>query len=565
MFPVGRFTCRRHRSDVIVAVVIVMSSLHCLEPCDVDKECNSSSDVDSNGGRCDTSIGSEIQATGGGFGWPWQQCLMADSSDSQTDGMSVIRSSISNLSRFVSSTGDSGSRACLSDVFGEAVEKESKTLNLKTNKAGFELGPHILLKSIEAKGEPSIDNEKDALFVDRMTRFKTEILDGGSKREEGIGRANSRVTLVKNPNDLEVIEGPQAGKVVDKSKMIDEGDKIAETQAATSMNNILFDSMRYERDMALAKASQIEEELKALKVSNQPSEARLWGKSGLVDVLSNEEGFFYFISYSCTSRDSVMEDDSWHLCNLPIIMKKWHRMLKLSKNNIKVIPVWAKFYNIPLEFWDEEGLSEIASEVGKPLHVDLLTKRMSRVSFARVCVEIATNSEPTDSFLIQSQDEVIEISVEYLILPLRYDHSHTFGHSLAECMKKTPIQIPEVVAGEEWQHVPTKNGKVVVLDSGVEIIDMDVEMAKEVAQLGDRSGINFISASDSGKLPQLELATAATILKRYIGYQFTWANKQGDWNYISTKIDRVLVNEVQMRTYPQSNAIFLPPGVSDLL
>ena len=77
---------------------------------------------------------------------------------------------------------------------------------------------------------------------------------------------------MKNPNDLEVIEGPQAGKVVDKSKAVDEGDKIAETQAATSMDNILFDSMRYERDMALAKASQIEEELKALKVSNQPYE-----------------------------------------------------------------------------------------------------------------------------------------------------------------------------------------------------------------------------------------------------------------------------------------------------
>ncbi|KAL7204695.1 hypothetical protein ACSBR2_017740 [Camellia fascicularis] len=49
----------------------------------------------------------------------------------------------------------------------------------------------------------------------------------------------------------------------------------------------------------------------------------------------------------------------------------------------------------------------------------------------------------------------------------------------------------------------------------------------------------------------------------YKGCQFTWSNKCGGGNFITSKIDRVLVNERWLTVNPNSYALFLPPGVSD--
>ncbi|KAK0586273.1 hypothetical protein LWI29_003970 [Acer saccharum] len=45
-----------------------------------------------------------------------------------------------------------------------------------------------------------------------------------------------------------------------------------------------------------------------------------------------------------------------------------------------------------------EGLSHIASAVGKPLYADSLTESMKRISFARVCIEIDAFCDLVDSF-----------------------------------------------------------------------------------------------------------------------------------------------------------------------
>lgn len=50
---------------------------------------------------------------------------------------------------------------------------------------------------------------------------------------------------------------------------------------------------------------------------------------------------------------------------------------------------------------------------------------------------------------------------------------------------------------------------------------------------------------------------------RYSGCFFTWSNRQDPPNHVSTKIDRVLVNEGWMRAFPYSSTFFPTPGVSD--
>ena len=50
---------------------------------------------------------------------------------------------------------------------------------------------------------------------------------------------------------------------------------------------------------------------------------------------------------------------------------------------------------------------------------------------------------------------------------------------------------------------------------------------------------------------------------KYTGCHFTWSNKQDPSHVVTTKIDRVLVNEQWIKSFVHSNAHFHPPGISD--
>ncbi|KAK3204592.1 hypothetical protein Dsin_018638 [Dipteronia sinensis] len=81
-----------------------------------------------------------------------------------------------------------------------------------------------------------------------------------------------------------------------------------------------------------------------------------------------------------------------------VILKKWYPRLMLTKETYSKISIWVKLFNIPHEYWNEEGLSHFASAVGKPLYADSLTESMKRISYARVCIEIDATCELVDSF-----------------------------------------------------------------------------------------------------------------------------------------------------------------------
>ncbi|GFY96797.1 hypothetical protein Acr_11g0011030 [Actinidia rufa] len=73
-------------------------------------------------------------------------------------------------------------------------------------------------------------------------------------------------------------------------------------------------------------------------------------------------------------------------------------MLKVRNDEIKSILVWLRFYNFPFEFWDEEGLSQIANKVDKTF-----------------------------------EGEESKVLVEYQMLPSSCTHCKTIGHEVKDC------------------------------------------------------------------------------------------------------------------------------------
>ncbi|KAL2235532.1 UNVERIFIED_CONTAM: hypothetical protein Sindi_1285400 [Sesamum indicum] len=76
------------------------------------------------------------------------------------------------------------------------------------------------------------------------------------------------------------------------------------------------------------------------------------------------------------------------------------RKLKHTK-----VPVWIRLRYLPMEYWTREGLSTVASGVGKPLYPDAITRACTRLDFARVCVMIDVTHELKKHIIIITSDE----------------------------------------------------------------------------------------------------------------------------------------------------------------
>nr|GFA17514.1 hypothetical protein [Tanacetum cinerariifolium] len=102
-----------------------------------------------------------------------------------------------------------------------------------------------------------------------------------------------------------------------------------------------------------------------------------------------------------------------------------------------------KIYNIPLEAWNVEGISRIASRVGNHIIMDRIITTMcersyGKASFARVLVEVDSTKGLANSLEVwyMSLGKSMLIDVEYAWRPLVCEHCKIFGHTLKSCSAK---------------------------------------------------------------------------------------------------------------------------------
>ncbi|GJQ95931.1 RNA-directed DNA polymerase, eukaryota, reverse transcriptase zinc-binding domain protein [Tanacetum coccineum] len=90
--------------------------------------------------------------------------------------------------------------------------------------------------------------------------------------------------------------------------------------------------------------------------------------------------------------NKVLEQGPWIVNNKPMFVRKWDPTIGMEKIEQSKVPLWVSLVNVPLEAWSKEGISALASSLGKPLIMDTMTaKRCSlgegRMDFARILVE----------------------------------------------------------------------------------------------------------------------------------------------------------------------------------
>ncbi|GJU61810.1 RNA-directed DNA polymerase, eukaryota, reverse transcriptase zinc-binding domain protein [Tanacetum coccineum] len=60
--------------------------------------------------------------------------------------------------------------------------------------------------------------------------------------------------------------------------------------------------------------------------------------------------------------DAVLEGGPWMIRNSPIILKKWSVNTSLQKEEMTRIPIWVKLHDVPIQVFEEDGISLIASK-----------------------------------------------------------------------------------------------------------------------------------------------------------------------------------------------------------
>ena len=117
--------------------------------------------------------------------------------------------------------------------------------------------------------------------------------------------------------------------------------------------------------------------------------------------------------------------------------------MNLVEEQLSKIPIWVQFYNVPLDYWTEEGLSYIARAVGKPLYADTMTVSCKRLSFARICVKVDVHSVLTQNIDLQLANGMcFEVMVKYQWKPLKCSNCKVFGHNESSCqVKEVPNQV----------------------------------------------------------------------------------------------------------------------------
>ncbi|XP_060210892.1 uncharacterized protein LOC132637893 [Lycium barbarum] len=127
--------------------------------------------------------------------------------------------------------------------------------------------------------------------------------------------------------------------------------------------------------------------------------------------------------------------------NKPIILKIWNPYFDFTDEFLTEIPLWIKFPHLPVSCWSDDSLGKIASVIGKPLFADECTAKRTRISFARILVEVNTTKPLLDTIVIfDPYGRELEQDVIYDWKPTFYAKCMKLGHQSPPKVRPDPPQ-----------------------------------------------------------------------------------------------------------------------------
>lgn len=182
-----------------------------------------------------------------------------------------------------------------------------------------------------------------------------------------------------------------------------------------------------------------------------------WSHVPKPELYYHEEGYYVAKFLTIEDAKEVMYAGPYTIANRPMILKHWSVDFDFKAEFPNEIPLWVKFPNLPMSCWGIKSLSRIASVLGKPLFADECTTNQSRISFARILIEVNV-SKP-----LPNEIELMDPTGNRFIQDVTYDWKPTYcekclqvGHNCLAMPKPQPTNKHKVT--QQWRpKVVTEN------------------------------------------------------------------------------------------------------------
>ncbi|GJR73791.1 reverse transcriptase domain-containing protein [Tanacetum coccineum] len=179
-----------------------------------------------------------------------------------------------------------------------------------------------------------------------------------------------------------------------------------------------------------------------------------WGKFGLQNLMKTDDGVFLFKFSTKEGLEQVLQKGPWMIRHSPILLSKWPPTLSLKKGEVNNVPVWVKLFTVPVLAYSGDGLSLIATQIGKPIMLDAFTSSMcvdlwGRISFARALIKVCADSVLKKEVIMAIENEEDNgytrevIRVEYEWKPPHCVECKCFGHDHNTCPKRVKENAPK--------------------------------------------------------------------------------------------------------------------------
>ncbi|GJV52183.1 zinc knuckle CX2CX4HX4C containing protein [Tanacetum coccineum] len=131
----------------------------------------------------------------------------------------------------------------------------------------------------------------------------------------------------------------------------------------------------------------------------------VWSRFCHVRTMMNSKGIFFFKFSSNSEMESMIENGPWLIHNVPLILRKWYRLVNVAKEDLQSVPVWLKLHDVPIMAFTEDGLSVISTKLGTPLMLDTYTTSMCMESWvwsssAREIIDIHADVKLKDTLVM---------------------------------------------------------------------------------------------------------------------------------------------------------------------
>ncbi|KAL0701234.1 hypothetical protein Bca4012_057356 [Brassica carinata] len=111
----------------------------------------------------------------------------------------------------------------------------------------------------------------------------------------------------------------------------------------------------------------------------------IWSKHYRDIAVSRMEGFsFLFRIPNAATRHRVIKQKLWQIEGQTMFVDKWEPGVIPSKPELTSAPIWLELRNVPLQFFNEDGLERIAGLVGHPKFLHPATANKTNLEVAKV-------------------------------------------------------------------------------------------------------------------------------------------------------------------------------------